>query len=289
MSHNYYPPVDKLLTAGECRIKDFGDYSEYGFTREHIPDLIRMAGDESLHRAESDSAEVYAPVHAWRVLGRLKAVEAVEPLLQLLHTYRDNDWVQEEIPLVMEKIGPAALPALRHYLAEPEHGDFPRAAAARGVSLTGSAYPDQRDECVEILTHQLQQFETNEKTLNAFLISYLVDLNASESAGTMEKAYAANRVDLTVLGDWEDAQIELGLLSERETPARNYLMEDLEEKSPETAKLMKEFINNLRKLGELQQQKEELEAQEAKLQAGERNRRKREKKARKKKGKGKKR
>lgn len=285
MSHNYQPPVDKLLTAGECRMRDFGDYSEYGFTREHIPELIRMAGDDSLHWADSDSAEVYAPIHAWRVLGQLKATEAIEPLLQLLHTYDDHDWVHEEIPLIMEMIGPAALSALRHHLAEPEHEDFPRVAAARSVSLIGSADPDYRDECVDILTRQLQQFKTNEKVLNAFLISYLIDLNAVESADTIEKAYAAERVDLTILGDWEDVQIQLGVLSKRKTPKRNYIMEDLEKKDPEGAEMMKEFISNLEKLGELQREKEELEAEKAKLQARERNRRKREKKARKKKGK----
>lgn len=285
MSHNYQPPVDKLLAAGECQVSEFGDYSEYGFTQEHVPELIRMAGDDSLHWADSDSAEVWAPVHAWRVLGQLKATEAVEPLLQLLHTYRDSDWVQEEIPRIMEMIGPPALPALRNYLSPPEHGDFPRVAAANGVSLIGAAYPDRREECVEILTRQLQEFEANEETLNAFLISYLGDLKAVESADTIEKAYAAERVDLTILGDWEDAQIELGLLSKRKTPARNYIMEDLGKKDPEGAKKMKEFINNFQELDEVQQKKEEKESQSAKMKSSERNRRKRERKARKKKGK----
>jgi hypothetical protein len=285
MGYNYQPPVDKLLTIGECEMNEFDDYSGYGFTTEHIPELIRMAGDDSLHWALSDSTEVYAPIHAWRVLSQLKATEAIEPLLQLLHTYQDNDWVQEEIPLVMEKIGPATLPALRQYISKPEHIVFPRISAARGVSLIGEADPAYRNECVKILTRQLHQFETNEETLNAFLISYLIDLKAVESADTIEKAYAAERVDLTILGDWEDVQIELGLLSERKTPKRNYVMEDLEEKAPGTAEKMKELISNLEKFSELQREKEELETKKAKSQAQERNRRKRERKERKKKGK----
>ncbi len=43
----------------------------------------------------------------------------------------------------------------------------------------------------------------------------------------MEKAFAEEKVDLTIQGDWEDVQIELGLLDERQTPAKNYLMENL--------------------------------------------------------------
>lgn len=89
---------------------------------------------------------------------------------------------------------------------------------------------------------------------------------------------------MTILGDWEDAQIELGLLSERKTPKRNYIMEDLEKKNPESAKTLKEFITNFEKLEELQREKAELESQIAKEKSKERNRRKKERKARKKKG-----
>ncbi len=51
----------------------------------------------------------------------------------------------------------------------------------------------------------------------------------------IEAAYTANQVDLTVLGDWEDAQIYLGLLAERQTPASNYLLAEY----PELAEMLK--------------------------------------------------
>ena len=34
----------------------------------------------------------------------------------------------------------------------------------------------------------------------------------------MERAYAADRVDISIRGDWEDIQVELGLKAARETP-----------------------------------------------------------------------
>jgi len=34
----------------------------------------------------------------------------------------------------------------------------------------------------------------------------------------MERAFAAGQIDLSVTGDWEDAQIELGLKTKREHP-----------------------------------------------------------------------
>jgi hypothetical protein len=39
----------------------------------------------------------------------------------------------------------------------------------------------------------------------------------------MEKAFAAKRVDISIPGDWEDVQIQLGLLDERLTPAPHYV------------------------------------------------------------------
>lgn len=50
----------------------------------------------------------------------------------------------------------------------------------------------------------------------------LTDLKAVEAASIMEEAFAADTVDLSIQGDWEDTQIRLGLLHERLTPKPNY-------------------------------------------------------------------
>ena len=55
-----------------------------GFSREHVPELLRMACDPELNEADSDDPRVYAPLHAWRVLGQLRAPEAAAPLADLL-------------------------------------------------------------------------------------------------------------------------------------------------------------------------------------------------------------
>ncbi|MBD2096750.1 hypothetical protein H6F90_16730 [Trichocoleus sp. FACHB-591] len=49
MASDYAPPVDRLLTFGDCRdsIADWPDYLKaLELGPEHIPDLIRMAADE---------------------------------------------------------------------------------------------------------------------------------------------------------------------------------------------------------------------------------------------------
>lgn len=220
MGREYEPPVKQLLTLGmpeEIKF-DWPDYLERGFTEEHIPELIRLALDEELHWADSDSSEVWGPVHAWRTLGQLQAEEAVEPLLPLLHKFEDSDWVGTELPLVMEMIGPAAIPALENYLAEVRHGEYPKITAAHALEKIGNKYPEARQRCIYALSQQLKKYEAQPPILNAFLISYLVDLQAVNAASLMEAAFAADQVDLSILGDWEDAQVEMGLLEERLTP-----------------------------------------------------------------------
>jgi PBS lyase HEAT-like repeat len=215
----YQPPVERLLTYGESnRITpdEWPDYRELGIGPEHIPELIRMATDEELNLAAAESTEVWAPLHAWRALGQLRAVEAVEPLLELFDRLEDDDWVHEELPVVFGLIGPTALPALAAYLADLSHTDSSRISAIRSIEEIGKRWPEARAEALAMLEERLERFEENESDVNAFLVEALVELGAKEAAPLIERAFAEGYVDPMVMGDWEDVQIELGLKSAEE-------------------------------------------------------------------------
>lgn len=235
----YAFPLNKLLTLGDARptMRHWPDYRQYGLVPEHIPDLIRMVTDEELYLADSDSAEVWAPIHAWRALGQFRAESAVEALLSLLHWIDDNDddMINEEIPDALGMIGPAALSAVAAYLADVSHGLWARVAAASSLKEIGRRHPDARSECVAVLTRQLEHFAGQDESLNAFLVGPLLDLKAVESAPVMKRAFAADRVAIGVHGDWEDVQIHMGLLQKRSTPKPDYAMNLLG--AEQTAKL----------------------------------------------------
>ena len=240
MEYDYQPPVSRLLTMGmeDKNRWDWPDYLAMGFTERNIPELIRMATDERLNNADGDSPEVWAPLHAWRTLGQLKAEEAIDSLLTLLDL--DDDWSLEEIPVVMEMIGAAAIPHLDTYVGEDTHAEFSRIAAAHALEKIGNLYPEHKQTCINILIRHLQNYQDNPVELNAFLINYLIALKAVEAAPVMEEAYAARRVDLSILGDWEDARIALGLLEERITPVREYLLDSLYSRPREMIKQERE-------------------------------------------------
>lgn len=265
--HNYLSPVDKLLTLGDPRDEDgWRDYLALGIRAEHVPDLIRMALDRELNSADSESKEVWAPLHAWRTLGQLRAPAAIEPLLELLHLVDeyDDDWTPEELPEVYGMLGPAAIPALVAFLADKSHGLWALIAAGNALQKIGEHHPQARDACVAAITQQLERFAENDPTLNSMLISSLLDLHAIESAGVIERAFAAKRVDLTGVGDWEDVQIAFGMKADRTTPRERTKLDDVADlldgwlqktRKQHSRELVDDVISQMRMRGELKSPK----------------------------------
>lgn len=219
----YPPPVARLLTLGEPRKFDkptrespgWPNYLGYGLGPEHIPDLIRLTGDEVFNEGDPDSPEVWGPLHAWRALGQLHATEAVAPLLDVLSDNEDDDWVHEELPYVFALIGPAAIAPVAAYLADTTQTLTNRLTPTTALEKIAEAHPEARDEAVRALVRQLESYEDNDPELNGFIISSLVQLKAVEAAPLMQQAFESNNVDTIVLGDWDDARIELGLIPAR--------------------------------------------------------------------------
>ncbi len=223
---SYSSPVDKLLTFGDCsKFREWPNYLELGFGQEHVAELIGMMTDEALNTA-SDSLAVWAPIHAMRALGQLRAEAAIQPLIGLFnHTDAGDNYAVLSFPKVMGMIGPVAVPALAAFISNPAHKMYPRSYAGDCLAEIGTQYPVAREECIRSIVAALENFEKNDPGLNGFLVANLLDLKAIEAAPVMERAFAADGVDETITGDWEDVQVNLGLLEAR-TTKRQYSIWD---------------------------------------------------------------
>ncbi|HEX6368360.1 MAG TPA: DUF1186 domain-containing protein [Longimicrobium sp.] len=215
----YAPPLDRLLGLGVvgARRYEWRDYTAMGLTREHVPELLRMSVDPELNEADEDDSRVYAPLHAWRALGQMRVAEAAAPLAELLLRY-DDDWAKENLPQALGMIGEPALEPARAVLANRDAESFIRAAAARALHEIAERHPELRDRAVSMLTEQLRAWPEQDDALNGFLIDYLVELHAVEAAPLMQAAFEAGLADPSIRGDWEDIQVDLGLLEARLTP-----------------------------------------------------------------------
>lgn len=216
---DYPSPVARLLRLGRepATRRVWPNYLHLGLQARHVPDLVRMAADGALLRAEQRDPAAWAPLHAWRALGQLEAADAVAPLYALLGAWPGDAAMMSEIPVVLGMIGSPALPQATLWLFDEARIEPLRVAAGQVLAQVGYQYPDRRDEAVAVLVQQLREWEIQGPDLNAFLIDNLIELGAVEAAPVMEAAFAAGRVTLWVNGDWEDVQVDLGLLTERIT------------------------------------------------------------------------
>jgi hypothetical protein len=121
-SEGYAGPEAGLLSCGEPADRGpratWLNYRDFGLGEANIPDLVRMATDQRLHMADTDSAAVWAPLHAWRALAQLGATDAAEPLLRLAERFPEDDWVAEDLPVVLSMLGSDILTVLTRFVGD---------------------------------------------------------------------------------------------------------------------------------------------------------------------------
>ena len=207
----YHAPVEQLLKLGEESIRKLVwlDYLQMGISDQDIPELIRMATDEDLLWSPQESRRVWAPVHAWRALGELRAETAIEPLLSLFDEMSDDDWVGENMPFVFGLIGPVTLPTLQTYMADSSHEEFSLVHASEAVWHIAQLYPESAGRCTSILFKQLMRFEQQPPIFNAFLIMRLVDLKFTAAESLIHLAFKHQMVDEILMGDYADVERQL--------------------------------------------------------------------------------
>ncbi|MBD2458789.1 hypothetical protein H6G80_32620 [Nostoc sp. FACHB-87] len=237
--NSYSSPVNQLLDyqPGTEKLSpdEWPDYRELGITADDIPELIRMATDEDLYNLSDDdfgffgedSLLEYAPLHAIRALGQLRAESAIEPLISLfpkMDDAFDNEvlfCLIEELTDVLSLIGLRAIPALTNFIADDSHDETWRVHAMVTIKKIACVYLEHQADCVAALSQQLENFEENSPELNGHIISVLIDLKAIDSLPLIEQAFEAGRVDDEVVGDFDDVHFLFGLKTRKTLPPKS--------------------------------------------------------------------
>jgi hypothetical protein len=212
---DYSPPLAQLLSRGQPgEMGDpWADYLALGFTQEHIPELIRMATDLELEEEEGDSPTVWAPLHAWRALGQLRAVEAIEPLVRQLVMWHDrgDDWAPADLPQVFTLMGPPAVPRLLPFLEDDSLGTFSRMTLFEALERLGQEHPDTVEAITAATISFLEHPADNDPVLNACAVNLLVTFRVLSAVPLMEQAFQKNLVETSLSGSWEHIRYDLGL------------------------------------------------------------------------------
>jgi hypothetical protein len=212
----YPAPIDQLLTLGDPREGGEDKLAGIAISQEHVPDLVRMARDRALNTAQSDSAEVWASVHALDALAKLDASAHVDELVPLFDV--DTDIFGERLSAILVAIGAAALAPVRAYIQDPTRWIYGRANASDMLPKLVERHPDLRADVVQILTDALAQQGDENSDLNGMFLGDLLELKAVEALPVIRNAFEGNLIDETMAGDWETALKELGQPVDKHDP-----------------------------------------------------------------------
>lgn len=212
------PPVEKLLHLGDP--PEWPDYRSLGITEADVPALREMATSRAL--LASDGNAGCAPMHAWQALAQLGVTAAIPDLIGMFVETDVSYLISEDLPNALVEMGPQAIEPLFAFIGRRDVDANDRLAPIETLVKLAHEYPVTRNAIVSRLTEQLSHYRVQDRTLNGFVVMALVELKALESMPVIERAFAEDAVDLTVIGDIEDVQVELGLLAVRRTPKPHY-------------------------------------------------------------------
>lgn len=214
----YVPPIADLLAIGHHRSLDrpqphrWLDYpQQFGLTAAHAPELLHLAVDAELDQCPPSETAAWAPLHAGRAIAQLGYAAALPALCARL-THPD-EYRYRDFPACCEQIGFAALAPLTALLQEHrEIKGVARTAVIRALTHCGQQLEELYPHCVRAIATQLQPYARQSPELNSLLVQGLVQLNAVEQADLIQAVLRSGRVDLTLTGDWETIQADLGLI-----------------------------------------------------------------------------
>jgi hypothetical protein len=229
MTHPSYPTILHQFSQIEENPYEVAKHNllPLGITTEMIPDLIETILDEKYYE-DDDSIEGYPHLFAYIALGQLKTIDAIDGLIAGVKKWAHTDWFEwfcEAMPDIFESIGPTAIPGLIQLLQNQNFSFDARTNVLSYLHSISVLNPEERDRCISAIVKVLEQFTDNDPELNGYIVMYLVaDFKAVETAPIIEAAYAAERVDMAFIGDWEDVQVRFGLIPERISPQQNYFL-----------------------------------------------------------------
>ena len=227
-------PIEERLSAAESPGRLLNWYEKPGYyvstcrvSKDDIPGLIKIVrkwsdpywldddefGEDDSDINEDSSDSELLPVTAWRALADLEASESVDALIEMLRELddADDDWALDELPHVFGKIGEPAVEALLRVAKDTTWAESIRSVAAEALHHVAKYHAETRDEVVARMTEMMKEVNDCDLRFNSILLSGLVNLHAVEAAEAIERAFANDRLDVGMLGDWETVRQELGV------------------------------------------------------------------------------
>ncbi len=194
---SYPAPINELLEWGADlhRSHEFADKVEWTQWKKYIPALTRMALDPGLLNGWPSEASSWAPWHAIHALGNLQAWESAPALASLADL--ENDWSSDHLPHIWADMGWEVEPTLWMILENSSASTKQRGLAAQSLKMMAEENEPIETKVIAGFEKLLQNTKTFNSTLNAYLLYFLKEMEATEEIReTIDTAFEQERVDL---------------------------------------------------------------------------------------------
>ncbi|MEN9937900.1 MAG: hypothetical protein RLZZ387_4479 [Chloroflexota bacterium] len=148
-----------------------------------------------------ESPERFAPVHALRLLGELRPLQMIEPLLRSFAMYGDDEQLarrmwETEVPQILGRLGAPAAEPLWAIVDDAGYTPDQRAIAIMALAYATAVEPELRAPVIAGLRERLAASE--DKTFTGHLIAGLANLGAGEAYQEVMALFRAGEVDLEI-------------------------------------------------------------------------------------------
>jgi HEAT repeat protein len=157
-------PLAELRTTGET-LPDELKASILALGKSAVPSLLALIDEDFEDReplAHDDLVAGWPPVHAVRLLGEMKAEEAIQPFVRILRELDADTWLSNDAELGLAKIGPPIVEPVLAALAETSGPD------ERGALACALARCGVKDERV---FQALAKFFEQDRVLGSFTLA----------------------------------------------------------------------------------------------------------------------
>lgn len=191
------------------------------FSAVALEDLKRIAlGDVSDNWSDEDASN--AAVQAYRVIAIRGRAEELPFFLEVLQFWEDtfvNELLRADFPWVMSQLGREVVPEALKFLWDETIPELDRGIIAEG--LDELAKEGVETEVIFASYGDFLRERRPERTMNAYLAWTLIQERPEDYQAEVLGVYEANVVDVSMNGDREEVEIELGIREVRESERRN--------------------------------------------------------------------
>lgn len=187
---------------------------------QDISNVILYSIGKTYKGIDDDTIESWdnsAIMHSLILLARIQSNKGLDAVLEIMRQtgefadYHLGDLTPELLHPALYACGKDNVPAIEDYLNQPGLDSYLRSQAPDALAMIVFNHPERRDEIIAVFRRLLNNMVSNlpirracDGTFAGFVMSNLMDMDATELIPEIKATFATNRVNKTIAGDCKE-------------------------------------------------------------------------------------